>query len=135
MFWNKTRKCIEGYLDMGTPQIPPLPAKIAFVDRVDGLTYYLTVSGTYPSLTPVLSTTVVVDNVAGVRVYDAFFGPVVSTNWRLYTSSGSLVAEPLTETFVSGQAQTRVFARNANQSQAVEVTAPGGVLTYTNVQL
>lgn len=133
--WNKTRKCIEGYLDMGTPQIPPLPTKIGLTDRVTGDVYYLTTDGVYPALTIVVSTMVVTDNVAGVRVYDAYFGPVVNTNMRLFVSSGTLSVEPLTERFVSGQGQTRVFARNANTSQAVEVTAPGGVLTYTNIQL
>lgn len=128
--WIK-RQTIEGFLDMGKPQIPPLPTKIALTDRVSGIMYYLGTIGSYPTLTVDISAALVTDRVAGVRNYDAYFGPVVDKHYRLFVSNGLLDVELID----TDQSQTRIFARNGNSTQAVEVTAPGGVLTYTNVQL
>lgn len=126
------RQTIEGYLDMGKPFIPPPPAKIALVDRSNGLTYYLMTSGTYPALAPVVSTIVVTDQIAGVNVYAAFNGPVLNTQWRLLSTGGTLSVELILDPAAS---QTRIFARNGNSRSAIELTAPGGVLTYTNILL
>lgn len=127
------RQLIQGYTDMGTPLIPPPPAKIGLLDRVDGRTYYLLTTGSYPAMTVVLSSTALTDNFAGVRTYDAYFGPVLNGRWRLFSASGALAIEALAN--ASDTSQTRIFARNATATDAVEVTAPGGVLTYTNIQL
>lgn len=123
------RRTVQGRLDMGWPQIPPLPARIGLVDRGSGTTYYLGTAGAYPALTLVLTTTPVVDRVAGVYVYGAFDGPVVD-DWRLFVSGGNLATEP-----APGLSQTRVYARSDNTGRALRVTAPGGVLTYTNIAL
>lgn len=123
------RRTVQGRLDMGWPQIPPLPARIGLTDRVSGTIYYLTTTGAYPALTIVLSSTPVVDRVAGVYVYGAFDGPAVD-DWRLFVSGGTLSTEP-----APGFSQTKVFARADNTGQVLQVTAPEGVLTYTNIAL
>lgn len=124
-----TRRTIQGYLDMGLVQIPPLPIFIVLTDRVDGLPYVLTHDG----VDVVLSTTIPATK--ELQVFGPYDGPYLNGNIRLFSASGVLSAVEV-DVSIARYYNQRVYARLGQSRTIIEVTAPdtwqnGDPLVYT----
>lgn len=123
------RRTIQGYLDMGPVQIPPLPEYIVMVDRSDGQHYVLTHDGA----DVVLSTTI--PNSKELTVFGPYDGPYLNGNIRLFVSSGVLSAVEVDVRYARYY-NHRVYARLGMSRTIIEITAPetwvnGDALVYT----
>lgn len=112
------------YFDLGPSQIPPQPRGTAMVDRVDGLTYWISrTAGGSPSISEVLLP-------ARWRypIYGAYAGPYMNTpagQIRLFMSSGSLTHEAVAASREKTES-SRVYATLANFSTSIYQVDVGG---------
>lgn len=118
------RRTVNGYLDMGRPQIPPLPPYTVFTDRADGETQWLlTFEGTAPDYVVVLDDDL--PRTPDVEFYDPFDGPYLRRGTvRLFVSDGVLQAEAVAEQADGHITNRRIFARVGRTKVWLEITVP-----------
>lgn len=131
------RRQINGYVDMGQPQIPPRPNYIVMTDRSNGTDYVLAYTGGTGTATIAPSATM--PRSPDVSRFGAYDGPYLNGAVRLYMSGGTLTGEAIDPADLPVNTP-RVFARKGNSRLLLEVLAPegwepGDALTYTEVQL
>lgn len=120
--WPSAKR-VGGYWNLGRPRVPPLPQNIVMTDRVSGQEWFLTHTGTAPSLTAELSASL--PSQPDTVVYGPYKGPYLNGGLiRLYVASGVLLAEySLDQAVIYNQ---RVLTRRALERTFLELSAPDG---------
>lgn len=127
------RRTIQGYMDFGDLQIPPLPQNICMQGRDNGVFYHLTHTGTAGSLVLSLSTTLPTQ--PDTVFYGPHAGPYLAGDIRLYITGGSLIYETVSPDLVFNQ---RVLTRRGTETTMLEILAPataGGPLQTQEVEV
>ena len=125
----------RGFLNMGRPRVPPLPAWVKMTDRATDTEYYLTQEGTSPALTLLLTTTVPGDR--NRREYFKYTGPYTPDgNWKLYIENGVLSAEAAPAPSFVRNRDPQTFTRRAYESTLLRVDVDDdGVVSTTEVEI
>lgn len=120
---------IDGYTYLGRVQVPPLPNRIAMVDRVTGQMLVLGQAGSPGALT--LSLQTIQPYWTDVTKHGPLEGPYTN-EFRLVLSNGVLSAE-----YAPGYSSRRLFTRNNNETTVLEITVNpnNGAVEYTETDL
>lgn len=125
---------IDGEFFMGRNRVPPMPVRMALVDRVTGIPLVLSDTG---GTSPGIQLVAIASTMRDVHIYDKQEGPYDGT-WRLFLSNGVLAFERVALTGPGGVpresfASPLILTRNAFNTTCLRITAnqATGVVVYT----
>lgn len=102
---------IDGQFYMGRMRVPPMPPRIALIDRTTGETRVLSHDGANVVLEAPTA------RMTDIQNFGSHGGPY-SGNWRLYLNSGTLAFE-----YAEGYNSAKILTRRNFDKQVLEITA------------